>query len=142
MLLNIVDELQSVEIDNDLHSEVDMIQPSHFSCFAHTLQLVVKDEMDRADQVKRVLGKVSRMVSHVRHSTSASDLFMEGDRLQAANVTRWNSQLTMLKYLLKVYDSPSMQALDYSGKLNVYEINIVKDVVEILTSFNTQEHYS
>ena len=45
---------------------------------------------------------------------------MNGDQLQAANVTRWNSQLTMLKSLLKVYDSPSMQALVYGGKLNVY----------------------
>ncbi len=46
-----------------------------------------------------------------------------------------NSQLTMLKSLLKVYDSPPMQALDYGGKLNLYEINIVKDIVEILTPF-------
>ncbi len=129
------DDVQPVEIDAELQSELDVIQPNHFSCFAHTLQLVVKDGMDKADQVKRVLGKVARLVSHVRHLTSASDLFVDVNRLQSANVTRWNSQLTMLKSLLKVYDSPPMQALDYGGKLNLYEINIVKDIVEILTPF-------
>lgn len=41
----------------------------------------------------------------------------------------------MLKSLLQVRDSPGMQQLDYSGKLNVYEIQIVKDLVEILTPF-------
>ena len=29
------DELQPVEIDSDLHCELDMIQPNYFSCFAH-----------------------------------------------------------------------------------------------------------
>lgn len=43
------DELEAVEIDNALQDELDMIQPSHYSCFAHTLQLVVKDS---ADQMK------------------------------------------------------------------------------------------
>ncbi len=81
------------------------------------------------------MGKVARLVSHVRHSTSASDLFVDVNRLLSANVTRWNSQLTMLKSLLKVYDSPPMQALNYGGKLNLYEINIVTDIVEILTPF-------
>ena len=115
-----VDELQPVEIDGDLHSELDMIQPNYLSCFAHTPQMVVKDGMDRADQAKRVMGKVARLVSRVRHSRVASDLLMDRDRLPSANVTRWNSQLAMLKSLLDVCHSPSMQALDYGGKLNIY----------------------
>ena len=39
----------------------------------------------------------------------ASDLFEGENRLQVANSTRWNSQLTMLKSLLQVMDSDAMQ---------------------------------
>ena len=90
-------------------------------------KLVIKDGLANADQINGVLGKASRLVNHVRHSTLASELFENVGRLQAANVTRWNSQLTMLKSLLKVSNSSAMQQLDYNGKLNVHELNIVKD---------------
>jgi hypothetical protein len=68
--------------------------------------------------MKRVLAKASRLVSYVRHSTIASDLFEGENRLQAADVTRWNSQLTMLKSLVRVCNSEAMQQLNYNGKLN------------------------
>ena len=127
------EELQPVEdlSDDDLYQ----IKPKHYPCFAHTIQLVIKDGLANADQIKRVLGKASRLVNHVRHSTLASELFENVGRLQTANVTRWNSQLTMLKSLLKVSNSSAMQQLDYNGKLNVHELNIVKDIIEILTPF-------
>ena len=82
--------------------------------------------MENAEQIKLVLVKVLRLVSYVRHSTVASDLFEGENRLQAANATRWNSQLTMLKSLLQVCDSDAMQRLNYTGKLNAYEITVIK----------------
>ena len=120
------EELQPVEICS---SELDDIKPNHYSCFAHSLQLVVKDGMENAEQIKRVLAMASRLVSHVRHSTVASDLFEGENRLQAASCTRWNSQLTMLKSLIKIYDYDAMQRLNYAGKLSVYEIIVIKDLV-------------
>ena len=89
--------------------------------------------MENAEQIKHVLVKVLRLVSYVRRSTVASDLFEGENRLQAANATRWNSQLTMLKSLLQVCDSDAMQRLNYTGKLNAYEITVIKDLVEIRT---------
>ncbi len=130
------EELQSVEISSlSESSEWDIIKPNHYSCFAHTLQLVIKDGMEKAEQIKRVLAKVSRLISFVRHSTVASDLFEGENRLQAENKTRWNSQLTMLKSLLQVVDSDAMHSLNYAGKLNAYETAVMKDLVEILTPF-------
>ena len=41
----------------------------------------------------------------------------------------------MLKSLLQVCDSDAMQRLNYAGKLNVYEITVIKDLVEVLTPF-------
>ena len=68
------------------------------------------DGLDNTNQMKRVLAKVSKLV------TIASDLF-EGEN--SANVNRWNSQLMMLKSLLKVCNS---EQLNYNGKLNTYKI--------------------
>ena len=45
------EELQPVKICS---SELDDIKPNHYSCFAHSLQLVVKDGMENAEQIKRV----------------------------------------------------------------------------------------
>ena len=53
-----------------------------------------------------------------------------------ANATRWKFQQTMIKSLPLVSDF-NMQMLDYVGKLNVREINITKNLLEIITPFNT-----
>ena len=108
--------------------------PTHASCFTHTIQLVIKDGLKNASQINRILGKVSKLVNHVRHSTHASDLFEDELKLQIANATRWNSQLVMLRSLLAVSEE-TMAKLDYNGKLSAHEINLAKDVVEILSPF-------
>ena len=59
------DTLQPVE----LTEELDLL-PTHHPCFSHTIQLVVKDGLDNADQVKRVLGKITRLVSHEEYFSS------------------------------------------------------------------------
>ena len=122
------DNFEPVKID-DMN-----LQPVHLTCIAHTIQLIVGDGLRHAEHMNRVLAKISRLVSHVRHSTHASEL-LEGEvRLQIANATRWNSQLTMIESLLKV--SPeTMKKIDFSGKLNSHEENIAKDLLEILAPF-------
>ena len=39
-----------MEVDNNLRSELDMINLNHYPCFAHTLHLVVKDGKENADK--------------------------------------------------------------------------------------------
>ena len=130
------DDLQPVEIDNNLSNELDQIQPKHYSCFAHTIQLIIKRGLNNTNQIRQILGKVSRLINHVRHSTVSNDIFDDQNRLQIANATRWNSQLTTLESIIQVFESPAMEKLDYNGKLNSYDINIVKNVIEILTPLN------
>ena len=119
----------------ELGEQLDAINvPMHQPCFAHTVQLVVKDGLKQADQINRVLGKITKFVSHVRSSTKASDLLESEVHLQAANVTRWNSQLNMLKSLLKV-SNDTMEKIDFNEKPNQHDLNVVRDLVEILTPF-------
>lgn len=62
------------EIYEDL-SEVSQ----HIRCFAHTLQLVIKDGFKQAGSSNKVLSKVSALVSHVRRSIHAAEV-LESER--------------------------------------------------------------
>ena len=44
------------------------------------------------------------VVKHVRKSVNASEILESEKRLQATNVTRWNSQLKMVRSVLRVPD--------------------------------------
>lgn len=104
--------------------------PEHDPCFSHTLQLVVKDGMKEAGPLKRVISKVSSLVSHVRKSTHATDLPEGEARLQ----TRWHSEVTMIKYFLKI-PQEKLDKLETSAKLTYHDRCVLSDLVSILTPF-------
>ena len=63
--------------------------PFHLPCYAHTLQLVVKDGLKETNQhLRNWIAKLSQIVSHIRKSVHASE-WLEGEkRVQAQNATR------------------------------------------------------
>ena len=66
-------------------------------------------------------------------STVATDALIGENRLQSSVPTRWNSQLIMIKSILKV-DQDKLNALD-TAKLAAYERNTLRYFVEILSPF-------
>ena len=111
----------------------DVLPVEHHGCFAHVLQLVVKDGFRSASQIERIINKCSKIVAHVRRSTIAKEC-LEGEKtLKLANATRWNSQLKMIQSILAI-PSIKLDSLDVP-KLSTYERNLIKEVVEILTPF-------
>ena len=94
------EEEVDVNVDNDAAYYSDFHE--HIPCFAHTLQLAIKDGLQQAPNVKRVLGKVSAIVAHVKKSVHSSEVLETEKCLQTATVTRWNSQQSMIKPILKI----------------------------------------
>ena len=86
------DGSSDTELDDDGPSDVFAHFPQHDGCFAHTVQLVVKDGMKAAGTLRSVIGKASNIVSHARKSTISTELLDGHRKLQAANVTRWNTR--------------------------------------------------
>lgn len=108
--------------------------PKHSSCFAHSLQLVVRDGLeDCTGQIKQLISKASKIVNYVRKSVHASEILSDEKRLQAANMTRWNSQFYMLKSILAV-DEEKLNQLDCI-KLTSYERKVLQELCLILKPF-------
>ena len=67
------DSESNSEADTDDTGAYDLL-PGHHPCFAHTLQLAVKDRLKGAGiALNRLLAKASKLVSHVRKSTVAAE---------------------------------------------------------------------
>ena len=80
--------------------------------------------------------KASSIVSFVKKSTIAADLLESEKCLRTVNATRWNSQLLMIRSILRIPEE-KLNSLDTTVHLSAYECNILEDVVEILTPFET-----
>ena len=119
----------------DVTDELDFLPPQRHSCFAHTLQLVVRDGLRDAGQLKQVIAKVSSIVSHVRKSTSATELLQDYPRLETANATRWNSQLKMLRSVLRIPLHLLDQVSPSTSKLTAYDCKLISELCEILQPF-------
>lgn len=76
----------------------------------------------------------SKAVSHVCKSIIANEILEEDKKLQIANSTHWNSQLKMFISILAV-DHKKLGHLQYAQKITLYEKNVLKDIIKILTSF-------
>lgn len=113
----------------------DDITNEHIPCFAHTMQLAIKDVFKQASSINKVLSKASGIVSHVKKSIHSSEILESEKRLKAANVTRWNSQLTMIRSILNIPEE-KLESLN-TNQLTTYDRKILEDLVEILTPFET-----
>ena len=77
------------------------------------MQLAVKDGMAKisqiSTQISTVIKKCLNLVPLVRRSTIVADELKGKTRLQADNVTRWNSQLKMITAVLSISESNMAQ---------------------------------
>ena len=94
----------------------------------------MKDGLKKAGQINIVIKRCSNLVSFTRRSIIATDVLNGEKRPQNDNVTRWNSQLKMIRSVLCIPES-KLSELDGAPKLSAYDRNVLRDIVEILTPF-------
>ncbi|XP_035480237.2 E3 SUMO-protein ligase ZBED1-like isoform X3 [Scophthalmus maximus] len=101
----------------------------HFKCFAHTLNLASQRAL-KLTPVARLLGRVRRITSFFRRSTTASHVLREKQKLLnlpqhkllADVVTRWNSAPGMLQRFLE--QQPAIHAALLSAEVRKTEKEI------------------
>ncbi len=102
--------------------------PHRISCFAHTLQLTVKDGLQSSKQIQSLLAKVGKIVNHVKKSTVATEKLehINEKGMIAKNDTRWNSQLKMIRRIME---------LDLTGVVEKKELHLSSHEKTVLRSF-------
>lgn len=118
----------------------------HHPCFAHTLNLIVKDSLKTVPEVVNVLEKCSAIVSFFHHSTQATQklrsiqqqLKVAEHKLIQSVDTRWNSVFNMLERLCEQNEAVTT-ALCLLGRnamcLNEGELSLIKQTVDALRPF-------
>lgn len=131
-----------VEINTETDPELYQVLPSdHSSCFAHTLQLVVKDGFKGAEHLNETIKKVSKLVSHVHRSTVASDI-LEGEKMiETSCATRWNSEVKMIRSVLCV-PKEKLNKIEGIPTIGAYDRNILTDMLQILEPFEEATDYT
>ena len=77
----------------------------HHSCIAHSLQLIVGDELKEAmHSIKLLLQKCGSLVSSIHKSCKATELLEAeaGFGIPSPNATRWNSHYRMISAINRV----------------------------------------
>ena len=77
------------------YNVIDLL-PKHNGCFAHTLQLAVRNGMKKAANLSKIICKASAIASHVRKPTRATENLENCKKLQTVNVTRWNFEVKII----------------------------------------------
>ncbi|CAF1441196.1 unnamed protein product [Rotaria sordida] len=109
-------------------------------CFAHTLQLVIKDGLEEAACIKQAISKVSK-ISKLAHSstTFADKLETIGGSIPKPNKTRWNSQLHTVQKILEIQSTQLNSILTELKKkdlcLGPRDITMLNEFVSLLIFF-------
>ena len=131
-----------------MNSTTDRISRARASGFAHTLQLVVKDEMKKVSEsknqnMKAVMGKCTKISSLSHQNNSIKEKFeekIEKDRsIPAANATRWSSTHAQFDAISEIDSDKLAEVLRLTDQtrliLTVKELAMLKELFSVLDPF-------
>ena len=121
---------------NKLHSE-----KVHLRCFAHTLQLVIKNSLKNCINVRRTMSKCFKIASKY-HNKSLFKQLIDDKKYRAIPrqvSTRWNSELKVLSAINNVKAQDLTDALSQcsltSLNISYYERGILSSLINFLEPF-------
>jgi hypothetical protein len=131
------------EDEAKVRQAVDRHSAERLSCFAHTLQLVVKDGLSKSTLFRGVLGKCSKMASPTHQSTSFRESFEKAfgsvRSIPAANETRWSSTFMQFDAIASFKQEKLSEMLRENGHnelvFTAKEHASLLEMVDILRSF-------
>ena len=110
------------------------------SCFAHSLQLAIRDGLKDAPYLAKSLAKCIRLASKTRKSTKVADLLEVLDkRINRSNVTRWSSEYLLIKSVVemgkKSVDEITSIVNDDQIKFTNTDFIVLQEAIDILEPF-------
>ncbi|XP_005113571.2 zinc finger BED domain-containing protein 1-like, partial [Aplysia californica] len=159
----IEDKISSIVTDNasTMVSLVkDHLKKHHVRCFAHSLNLIVRDALKNSGELVELITKVKSVVSFFHHSVKATEKLLSFQqnlgRQQRKLIqdvdTRWNSTLHMLRRYEEEHTAVTgaLCALSKTTmSLTDAEVDRIRAAIEVLTPFelatkeaSTEKHTS
>ena len=102
--VNEFDDESLWEDSEDIEASLAPICPIRVSCFAHTLQLVVRDGLTKTHSLRGAMAKCTKLSNMIHQSalfrSAFEEVFGKGRSIPAANTTRWNSTLHQIEAII------------------------------------------
>ncbi|KAI9552615.1 hypothetical protein GHT06_020482 [Daphnia sinensis] len=116
---------------------------SHAGCLPHQTQLVIKDGLKALEKfVSESLDLLCKIVGGVRRSVVDTKVLLDsvGFKIPMMNLTRWNSQFSMVKHFLNGIDidtalQSKLNACKAHGSLSSLQLKCLKEFVTLLEPF-------
>lgn len=109
------------------------------SCFAHTLQLAIRDGLQKVSQVSKVLEKCQTLTQCAQKSQKIADLLDHLNKhIERTTLTRWNSEFMLVKSILSINreDLDSITNLmENPVRFSTSDLALMKDIIDILEPF-------
>jgi hAT family C-terminal dimerisation region len=121
----------------DMH---EGIQAVRMSCFIHTLQLTIRDGLQKVSHVQKILEKCQTLARSAQKSSQIADILEQINRhIERPTVTRWNSELMLIKSILHIgkehIESVSNSVAD-SIRFSNHDFCMMKEIVDVLEPFH------
>ncbi|CAF2937630.1 unnamed protein product, partial [Rotaria sp. Silwood2] len=132
-------DIQRTDVQEGNFSESRNMGPIRISCFAHTIQLCVRDGLKNETQISRVLEKCRLVAKFSNQSSKIADILEELNKhIHKMNITRWNSEYLLIKSILAL-DKKDLalitKAMDYPVIFLCDDFKILEEMIEILEPF-------
>jgi hypothetical protein len=139
---DISDEWYLLDWEHDQHDffDKDDNPSTRLSCFAHSIQLTVRDGLKNAPYLLKPLLKCKKISSRTHKSTKLVEMLEDiGKVVSRSNCTRWNSEYLLIKSIVeigkKTMDEITNAIDDDKLHLSNNDFLILQEAVEILEPF-------
>ena len=110
------------------------------SCFAHSLQLAIRDGLSNVPYLSKTLAKCKQLLQKSHKSTKVADILDDADkRLNRSNTTRWSSEYFLIRSILRIGKKTIQDITNAIGDdalcFSSSDFNVLEEVIEILEPF-------
>ncbi|CAF1275325.1 unnamed protein product, partial [Didymodactylos carnosus] len=139
---NVLDDISDTDFTPYIADTVDNNEQIRIPCYAHTIQLVLRDGIKECCVALRLtLGKIAKSAKLCRSSTIFADEFEKIHKtIRTSNETRWNSQFNMVKSFINILTATINSILIEKKTdeliLSTKERQIVDEFISLFELFN------
>ena len=110
------------------------------SCFAHSLQLAIRDDLSNVPCLSKTLAKCKQLSQKSHKSTKVANILDDVDKhLTRSNTTRWSSEYFLIRSILRIGKKTIQDIMSAIGddalSFSSSDFNVFEEVIEILEPF-------